>query len=220
MSLTHTDLDLLQILPNSEMKSIRTRQERALQGFLDIVAVCLILFLFGLVYLLIPPYNQGFYCDDRTILKPYRNDTVPMWSVAIYAGILPVFIILFIEVWRYFPLFPYSVCKQRRIDCLRDIFHSICLFGLGIGTTFLLTEVGKRSYGRLRPHFFDVCKPDWSNIRCFDRVILGDDKPMLIPRFISDYKCLGSDHAKIKEARISFPSGHSSIVCFSFSFLL
>jgi hypothetical protein len=33
------------------------------------------------------------------------------------------------------------------------VYHGISLFALGIGLTLLITEVGKRWLGRLRPHF-------------------------------------------------------------------
>lgn len=198
----------------------RKRRERALKSFLDIFAICLILLIFSCVYLAVLPYNQGFYCDDRTILKPYRNDTIPMWMVGVYAGVLPVIIIIFIELWRYMPIRLHHMDKQDRLDICRNVFHTVCMFSLGVGATFLLTEVGKRSYGRLRPHFIEVCRPDWSKIQCYDRFNLSDGQYALLPRYITDYQCTGGNPARLKEARISFPSGHSSFTCFAFGFLL
>ena len=46
------------------------------------------------------------------------------------------------------------------------MFHAFSLFVLGIAITLLLTEVGKRSVGRLRPHFLAVCKPNWTKYNC------------------------------------------------------
>ena len=35
----------------------------------------------------------------------------------------------------------------------------------------LISEIGKHSIGRLRPHFIAVCKPDWNLITCFESII-------------------------------------------------
>ncbi|CAF3112736.1 unnamed protein product, partial [Rotaria sp. Silwood2] len=50
---------------------------------------CLI---FGLIYLLIKPFQRGFYCDDASIQYPYKLDTIPMWLLGVYGGIGPVVI--------------------------------------------------------------------------------------------------------------------------------
>ena len=47
--------------------------------------------------------------------------------------------------------------------------------------------------GRLRPHFFDVCKPDWSKINCTNSY--GQ------PVFITGDVCTGTDYKKLREAR-------------------
>ena len=48
--------------------------------------------------------------------------------------------------------------------------HGILLYGLGAISTLLITEVGKHTIGRLRPHFIDVCKPKWDEISCFTKI--------------------------------------------------
>ena len=73
-------------------------------------------------------------------------------------------------------------------------------FLVGAAVTVVLTNVGKYTVGRLRPHFLAVCKPDFSKLNC----TTGVEK-----NFITNYECTG-DEDLIKEARLSFPSGHSS----------
>ena len=73
-------------------------------------------------------------------------------------------------------------------------------FLVGAATTVVLTDVGKYTIGRLRPHFLAVCKPDFSKLNCST----GFKK-----NFITNYVCTG-DKDLIKEARLSFPSGHAS----------
>ena len=38
----------------------------------------------------------------------------------------------------------------------------------GLVITLIITESGKITVGRLRPHFLDVCKPDFTTINCTD----------------------------------------------------
>lgn len=58
----------------------------------DVVLACLV---FGLIYLLIKPVQRGFYCDDITIQYPFKHDTIPMWLLGIYGGVVPVIIVSF-----------------------------------------------------------------------------------------------------------------------------
>jgi hypothetical protein len=51
---------------------------------------CLI---FGLIYLFIKPVQRGFFCDDTTVQYPFRHDTIPMWLLAIYGGVVPIIIV-------------------------------------------------------------------------------------------------------------------------------
>uniref|UniRef100_A0A6I8NN47 Phospholipid phosphatase 3 n=1 Tax=Ornithorhynchus anatinus TaxID=9258 RepID=A0A6I8NN47_ORNAN len=60
--------------------------------------------------------------------------------------------------------------------------------------------------GRLRPHFLDVCNPDFSTINCS----LG---------YIQDYKCRGP-LGKVLEARKSFFSGHASFSLYTMLYLV
>ena len=73
-------------------------------------------------------------------------------------------------------------------------------FLVGAAVNVVLTDVGKYTVGRLRPHFLAVCKPDFSKLNC----TTGFKK-----NFITNYECTG-DKDLTKEARLSFPSGHSS----------
>ncbi len=61
----------------------------------------------------------------------------------------------------------------------------VFIFGCAISQSF--TDIAKVSVGRMRPHFLDVCKPDFSTINCS----LG---------YITDYQCQGPE-SKVQEAR-------------------
>lgn len=81
--------------------------------------------------------------------------------------------------------------------------------GLGralTGTTLVVTIL-KVCIGGLRPYFFTVC-----------RLRVPDHPQMVKPFFLSAMDCMG-DPAKVKEAQMSFPSGHTASAFAGFGFL-
>ena len=60
--------------------------------------------------------------------------------------------------------------------------------------------------GRLRPHFLSVCQPNWKSLNCS----IG---------YITQDVCTG-DTIAVREARLSFPSGHSSLAFYCACFLV
>ncbi|XP_053557257.1 phospholipid phosphatase 1 isoform X3 [Bombina bombina] len=85
------------------------------------------------------------------------------------------------------------------------IYKAIGTFIFGAAVSQSLTDIAKYTIGRLRPHFIDVCKPNWSQINCS----LG---------YIENFVCEG-DAVKTNEARVSFYSGHSSFSMYCMLFL-
>lgn len=68
------------------------------------------------------------------------------------------------------------------------IYKAVGTFLFGAAMSQSLTDIAKYSIGRLRPHFLDVCKPDWSKINCSTG------------QYIEDFVCTG-DPAKVNEGR-------------------
>ena len=69
------------------------------------------------------------------------------------------------------------------------------IFGCAVSQSF--TDIAKVSVGRMRPHFLDVCQPDFSTINCS----LG---------YITVYTCLGRD-SKVQEARCVCNNLHAAM---------
>ncbi|KAL7672919.1 hypothetical protein ACOME3_007795 [Neoechinorhynchus agilis] len=149
-------------------KTSPKRKIRLWLGLADLVAILCTLLFFGLIYLLAAPFKQGFFCDDSSIFKPYKPNTVEMWHLGLYGVIGPLILFLFVELWVTHPYGKDS--RKRRQAYGISVLHTWFLFLLGIAATFLMVEVGKRSFGRLRPHFIQVCQPDWSRIHCYDMI--------------------------------------------------
>ena len=64
-------------------------------NFICVCSLCITIILFKYVG---KPYHRGFFCDDESISKPYKDSTVHS-SVALAVGLLvPTVCILVIEV--------------------------------------------------------------------------------------------------------------------------
>lgn len=155
------------------------------------------------------PYKRGFYCDDESINKPYKESTVSNVVALIVGLLLPVLSFIIIEILLHYlkvqKVGPAkaSVGRVMFVGPIKlnhvalKILKIISVFLFGAAINVLITDVGKYGCGRLRPHFLTVCKPsiDWLN--CTGQFVTAD-------------VCTGSDASLIRQARLSFPSGHSS----------
>ncbi|XP_068675917.1 phospholipid phosphatase 1-like [Montipora foliosa] len=202
---------LREIVPSVERKP---RFICILVDFLCLAAVEILILIFKFV---IPPFKRGFYCDDDTINKPYKESTVP--STVLYSvGFVLAFIVIssteFYNSRRegmsrmktkedsHFNLGPLKL-NSRNIEILR-LFIGFTYGGL---ITIFLTDVGKYTVGRLRPHFLSICKaPPAVFTNCSHNYILGD-------------VCTG-DPGLLREGRLSFPSGHASFSAYAVTFTI
>lgn len=61
----------------------------------------------------------------------------------------------------------------------------------GAAASHSLVTIAKFTVGRLRPHFFDVCRPKFEALDC------GTDTH---PKFITDYECKGNlDYFQVRQ---------------------
>ena len=108
---------------------------------------------------------------------PKANDTVEIYVVALYGILAPIVIIILVEFYNA-NLFCWQ--NKQKTDRRRRfrkfgicIFHGLSLFAFGLAMVLLLTEIGKRTVGRLRPHFLAVCKPNLAAIDCVETTASG-----------------------------------------------
>ncbi|XP_062595464.1 phospholipid phosphatase 1-like [Saccostrea cucullata] len=138
----------------------------------------------------IQPFIRGFFCDDQSLMYPYREDSISTVTTAILALLPPTVIIIFTEA------FLSKNYSQRIRIFVRNCYSMLgCLF-LGFSLCVLFIEIVKMFVGRLRPHFFAVCQPSYSSTNCSRK-------------FITNYSCQGKDLESISDSKKSFPSGHS-----------
>jgi len=93
------------------------------------------------------------------------------------------------------------ICRRTVIDqFFVRLYVFIGYYVLGACFNQLMIAIAKYSIGRLRPHFIDVCKPESLdlNATCQSHI------------YITDYVCTGPDEYYIRDAHLSFFSGHSA----------
>lgn len=158
----------------------------------------------------IEPFRRGFFCDDETIRYPFKGNTVTPVMLGLIIGLPSIIILTVGEYARQLSkgqiktnqeIFGYNIRTW-----ILNFFKQFIYFCFGLLLTFDATEVGKYTIGRLRPHFVSVCQPVLSDgTTCNDAINQH--------RYIENYYCLGSGYTieDVRQARLSFPSGHSSL---------
>ncbi|XP_006732690.1 phospholipid phosphatase 1 isoform X2 [Halichoerus grypus] len=152
----------------------------------------------------INPFQRGFFCKDNSIQYPYHDSTITSTVLSIVGLGLPISSMIIGEALSVY----YNLLHSNsfiRNNYIATIYKAIGTFLFGAAASQSLTDIAKYSIGRLRPHFLDVCDPDWSKINCS----VG---------YIENYICRGNAH-KVKEGRLSFYSGHSSFSMYCMLFV-
>lgn len=154
--------------------------------------------------LFIQPYQRGFFCDDENVRYPVKPNTYPAWSLGVITAI-PVVIICVTE-------YLIDRCSLKSF-CLQ-IYKQIGVFMFGFLVHFLLVDYIKYCGGRLRPHFYELCQPVFPD---------GSDcsNPMNHGIYITNFTCSNPSISvrSLKEFRLSFPSGHSSVTFYAMTYL-
>jgi len=168
------------------------------------------------------PFLRGFYCDDQNLKHPYvESQKVPMMFCFAMWNLLLLIFIVFIELLRSramksieFPIFGVNL-PWLVIELYRSFGY--LMFG-GI-SSIVFTDLSKFTVGRLRPHFLTICQPSFSDELCKDefgypKYVVEDDSKI----------CFGlqsnTTQKMMREARMSFMSGHSSFSFYCATFLV
>lgn len=135
------------------------------------------------------PVIRPFYINEATLWYPFMENTVPLWSLALY-GILMIICLCIVEI-----IFSMNYKFERYWVALRLVLS----FAVCIGLTFSVSEISKNMTGELRPDF---------GHRCFD----SDFPPTQFTNdvVLSDSECQDTG-LDLSEGRKSFVSGHASI---------
>ncbi|CAH0713127.1 unnamed protein product, partial [Brenthis ino] len=157
------------------------------------------------------PFERGFFCGDESLMFPYKPDTVTTPMLRLLSLLLPITAFLVCE----FVLLRKEVDDKRIFNmCIpvwaRSFYCSLASFSYGCCFIELAINATKNVIGRLRPHFFDLCKP---SIDC--------SLPEWQKRYIqpNEYHCLGDQTDKFHDMHMSFLSGHSAWSAYAMLYL-
>ena len=164
------------------------------------------------------PFQQGFFCNDDSIRYPYKDSTITNVVLYIVGMCLPISAMLICETvhWRSavkheFPLTTFVVARKRIHPLLVSLHQTIGVFLFGAACSQMITDIAKYSIGRLRPHFMDVCRPQLTDDIC------GTANN---PIYVTDFECTTDNEERVREARLSFLSGHASFSAYTAFFLI
>ncbi|XP_002028243.2 putative phosphatidate phosphatase [Drosophila persimilis] len=160
-----------------------------------------------------PTTQRGFFCNDETLMYPYRESTVSPTLLHWLGVHLPLLFLGLLEsflTWRRG-----EVTSWRH---LWPLWNTIRWFLYGHVFNNLLKSIGKETIGRLRPHFFAVCQPQFPDGgNCSDEAHRGG----LV--YHEAYSCRpelsGATQEMLTSLHVSFPSGHSSMAFYGLVFL-
>uniref|UniRef100_A0A0B7AJN3 Phosphatidic acid phosphatase type 2/haloperoxidase domain-containing protein n=1 Tax=Arion vulgaris TaxID=1028688 RepID=A0A0B7AJN3_9EUPU len=181
------------------------------QFVIDVLIVVLVCLPLLVIQTLGRPAVSGFWCRDQSLGYPYKPDTVSLTMLMVFTVGGPLFVMAISESVR--AAFKVRLFRQFRAE-MHSFSKAYGVFLFGMAVTCIFTETLKYSVGRLRPHFFEICRPDTYNISCTQDT--NND------RYILYYTCTNTlvDHKLIQDSHLSFPSGHASMSMFSALFTI
>lgn len=161
-----------------------------------------------LVKYLAEPVTRGFFCSDESLRHPYSHSTIStLVNVSVSYGVPTLTIV----TWWLTPRL-----TGRPSLPWRRLWAELRAFLFGALLTQMVSGVTKQLAGRLRPHFVAVCRPT----PALSPATCGSwDRPL----YLTDFTCQGDPdifpdpgqrERYVREARLSFPSGHASLACF------
>ncbi|XP_054152414.1 phospholipid phosphatase 1-like [Oppia nitens] len=141
-----------------------------------------------LLYKYSKPYERGFDCRDPSIMKPFHPIMIPMKHLLAFAYIIPMIIVLSVE--------------YHHKSSMSSIILRIKQFYLGLVLTFIMVLSCKAWVGRLRPNsIVGICNA---------RHYCQSDTT-----YVDHFVCDNPLAKLVKESRLSFYSGHSSVGTYS-----
>ena len=176
--------------------------------FLPVVLLSTITLIFHFID--IKPFQQGFFCGDHTLKYPYiENQTIPSYICFTIWVVISVSTILSTQI----------MSKSFSIRVVKDII-------LGAMCCVLLTDIAKYTVGKLRPHFLTLCNPDYNDI-CFDEDAYYTDDDgeefmdVFYQKFVNETNVCSLENSDLlREARLSFLSGHASYSFYFATFII
>ncbi|XP_075722251.1 putative phosphatidate phosphatase [Rhipicephalus microplus] len=173
--------------------------------FIHVFSLSILFGSLALFYFVGKPFKRGFFCHDPALSYPFRKSTVTSVMLYTLCSLTAIKTIVFTELALMF--FESHKFKLFLVRC----YGALVTFVNGVFVSQLITDVAKYSVGRLRPHFFRLCKPVNYDLYCPPNATANT--------YIENYECSpGTDPYLLKNVHMSFMSGQSSFAAFCASF--
>ncbi|XP_026743774.1 putative phosphatidate phosphatase [Trichoplusia ni] len=180
---------------------------------LDFIILAGVGFALLAVTLWMEPYHRGYFLNDESLSLPFKEQTI---SVSVLASVGFAFIavvVLIVEITRDRQgkgIGDKYIGDSAVPGWIWESYQTIGVFTFGAACQHLTSDLAKNVIGRLRPHFYDVCKP-----------IPRADSALNQLGYIVEYDCYAdADPSLIKDMRLSFPSAHSSFAMYCAIFFI
>ncbi|XP_034104036.1 putative phosphatidate phosphatase [Drosophila albomicans] len=157
--------------------------------------------------------KRGFFCDDESLMYPYKENTVTSSMLHWISLYLPVAALVIIDTYRCWRRVAGGNCRWQQFW---PVFNTVRWFLFGHVVEQFIKDMGKQVIGRLRPHFFDVCRPQLA-----DGGTCLDEAHRHGGIYHMDYTCHSADATPemLRDMNVSFPSGHSSMAFYGLVFM-
>jgi phosphatidate phosphatase len=202
----------------------------------DVLLLLLTVTAWVLVHYAIPQRKSGFYCNDYSIALPYKDSTVSNNALILICTVFPTLIVVVTELCRKYSSnpkaqsrkqFKYKIKFLRRKNPLEipeivgNIYITLGTHMFGLLIVQFLTNLLKFTVGRLRPHFLDICQPEFM-VKSHQGIQLksADCAFQKYYQYDLDFKCTTNNQRRLFDASLSFPSGHSSTVFYTMVFFV
>ncbi|KAG7301691.1 hypothetical protein JYU34_014666 [Plutella xylostella] len=189
-----------------------TQNKVILKIVVDFIVLACVSFPLLALSLWAEPYRRGYFEDDLSIRLPYKEQTISEAVCAAIGFAINVVTIIAIEVYRDKKgkgVGEKFLCGRVLPGWAWDAYVAIGVFTFGGACQQLTSNSAKYVIGRLRPHFYDVCRPVPTPGSALNQ--LG---------YIQDFTCSSSDQGRLQNMRLSFPSAHSSFIMYSAVFFI
>ncbi|CAG4947884.1 unnamed protein product [Colias eurytheme] len=188
------------------------RNNLVLKIVLDFIALVIVAFPLLALQLWASPYERGYFADDPSLRLPYKTQTVSEGLLAGLGFALLVVTIIIVEISR--DVRGKSGGARSLGNCeipawVWESYVAIGVFTFGAACQQLTVNIAKYVIGRLRPHFFDLCKPVPIDASTADS-------------YITNFRCTGAavTASTMKDMRLSFPSAHSGFAMYCAVFFI
>ncbi|CAK1584810.1 unnamed protein product [Parnassius mnemosyne] len=179
---------------------------------LDVVVLACVSFPLLALLLWAEPYRRGYFENDESLRLPYKKQQI---SEGLLAGLGFAFTIVTITITEFVRDKQGKGCGEKFLSGVLipgwvwESYVAIGIYTFGAACQQLTVNSAKYIIGRLRPHFFDVCKP-----------VADMSSPLNALGYIQVYNCTGTNEAQINDMRLSFPSAHSSYAMYTAVFFI